>query len=93
MLYLGDLGSLAGGCGKRIAYNLDFRDIFGEVSNKFFVDTLLNKDTGCSAADLALVVEDTDVLCTLDCGGFHRDEEDTYGPFNGLVKLRIIKDQ
>lgn len=62
VLYLGDLRALAGGCGKGVADDLDFRDILAEVSDKFVVDALLDKDAGCSAANLTLIVEDADVL-------------------------------
>lgn len=62
VLYLGDLWSLAGGCGEGVADDLDLRDVFGEVGDKFVVDTLLDEDAGCGTADLALVVEDANVL-------------------------------
>lgn len=62
VLDLGDLRALAGGCGKGVADDLDFRDILAEVSDKFVVDALLDKDAGCSAANLTLIVEDADVL-------------------------------
>lgn len=76
VLYLGDLRALAGGCGEGVADDLDLRDVFGEVGDKFVVDTFLDENAGCGAADLTLVVENTDVLCMLgwvrllqSCGG------------------------
>jgi hypothetical protein len=70
VLYLGDLRALAGGCGEGVADDLDLGDVFGEVGDKFVVDALLNENAGCGAADLALVVEDADVLWMLVCGEF-----------------------
>lgn len=67
VLYLGDLGALAGGCGEGVADDLDLRDVLAEVGDKLVVDTLLDEDAGCGATDLALVVEDADVLCMLGC--------------------------
>lgn len=62
VLNLGNLRALASGCGEGVTDDLDFRDVFGEVSDKFVVDTLLDEDAGCGAADLTLVVEDANVL-------------------------------
>lgn len=70
VLYLGDLRALAGGCSEGVADNLDFRDVFGEVSDEFVIYSLLNEDAGCCAADLTLVVEDADVLRVLGCFDF-----------------------
>lgn len=93
MLHLGDLRTLAGGFSEGVTDDLDFRDVFGEVSDEFVVDTLLDEDAGCGAADLSLVVEDSDVLCMLECVYLHRNVGETYSPLDSLVKLSVIENQ
>lgn len=67
VLHLSDLRTLARSSGKGVADDLDIGDIFSEVSDKLIINALLDKNAGCGAADLALVVKDADVLCMLGC--------------------------
>lgn len=70
VLHFGDLRALACVGFEGVTDDLDIGDVFGEVSNELIIDALLDKNAGCGAADLALVVKDTDVLCVLGCAAF-----------------------